>query len=186
MSFDYRTVNADPSCCISPAAGLVGAVVLGRRTSVFAGAQLRGDCGQVIRVGDESNIQENAVLHVSPGHDCIVGDRVTVGHGAILHGCTVEDGALIGMGAIVLDGARIPSGCLVAAGSLVTGSREFPPNSLLMGNPARVVRALSPEEVERLVLANAREYLEVSQAMAEQGMLFHPQPDFCFQVGASR
>ena len=179
----YQNVSADPTCCISPAAGIIGTVVLGKESSVFAGAQLRGDCNQIIRIGSQSNVQENAVLHVSPGHDCIVGSNVTVGHGAILHGCTVEDGALIGMGAIVLDGARSPSGCLVAAGSLVTGSKPLPPNSLVMGSPARVARTLTDDEVERLVLTNAREYLEVSQTMVEQGVLFHPQPDFCGQIG---
>ena len=168
MSFDYRTVNADPSCCISPAAGLVGAVVLGRRTSVFAGAQLRGDCGQVIRVGDESNIQENAVLHVSPGHDCIVGDRVTVGHGAILHGCTVEDGALIGMGAIVLNDAQIGNNCLIGAGALVIEGTVIPDGSMAFGSPVRIRRDLRPEEIEGN-RASAKEYVEEARAMKAAG-----------------
>ena len=184
MPTQYRNVHAHDTCYISPAAGIVGSVTLGERCSVFAGAQLRGDCGVSIEVGSCTNIQENAVLHVSPGSGCVLGNNVTVGHGAILHGCTVDDGALIGMGAVVLDGAHIQSGSLVAAGALVTGGKTFPENSLIMGSPAKAVRTLSPEEVETKVVANARAYVEVAEEMLAQGLMRHPEAGFCGQVGA--
>lgn len=179
---NYRNVSADPTACISPSAGIIGSVEIGPRASIFAGAQLRGDDGRKIVVGEESNVQELACIHVSPASDTIIGKRVTIGHGAIIHGCTIEDDALIGMGATVLDGALITSGCLVAAGALVTGGKTFPNNSLIMGSPAKAVRTLTDEEVESMVRANARGYLEVCEEMIEQGMMFHPGPDFNCQI----
>lgn len=141
-----------------------GDVVLGRDASVFYGAVLRGDIN-IIRVGAGSNIQDNAIVHLSDDHGTVVGDHVTVGHAATLHGCTVEDGCLIGMGAIVLDGARIGAGSIVGAGSLVTMGFECPPNSMVMGRPAKVTRPLRPEEIgagRRL----AEKYVEVARAHA--------------------
>lgn len=141
-----------------------GDVVLGPEASVFYGAVLRGDIN-AIRVGRGSNIQDNAIVHLSDAHGAVVGDYVTVGHAATLHGCTVEDGCLIGMGAIILDGARIGAGSIVGAGSLVTMGFECPPDSMVMGRPAKIVRPLKPEEIgagRRL----AEKYVEVARAHA--------------------
>ena len=128
---------------IADNATLVGDVRLGENVNIWYGAVLRGDCGQ-ITIGDGSNVQDNCVLHekVTLGAGC------TVGHGAILHGCTIGDNCLIGMGAIVLDGAKIGKDCLVGAGSLVTGKMDAPDGSLILGNPATVVKALKPEQIE--------------------------------------
>lgn len=178
----YRNVQADPTSCISPSAGIIGDVQIGPRASVFAGAQLRGDDGGKIAIGEDSNVQELACIHVAPGFDTTIGKGVTIGHGAIVHGCTIEDDALIGMGAIVLNGAVITSGCLVAAGALVTSGKTFPNNSLIMGSPAKAVRTLTDEEVESMVRDNARAYLEVCEEMIEQGMMFHPTEDFNCQI----
>lgn len=141
-----------------------GDVVLGPDASVFYGAVLRGDIN-VIRVGRASNIQDNAIVHLSDNHGTVVGDYVTVGHAATLHGCTIEDGCLIGMGSIILDGARIGAGSIVGAGSLVTMGFECPPDSMVMGRPAKVVRPLKPDEIgagRRL----AEKYIEVAKAHA--------------------
>lgn len=137
------------SAWAAPSAELIGDVRLGARASVWFGAILRGDNTPII-LGDDSNFQDGAIGHSDAGFPLIIGARVTVGHQAILHGCTVEDDALIGMGAKVLNGAVIPSDCLVGAGALVTEGRTFEPGMLIVGVPARAVRALGPEERESL------------------------------------
>ena len=126
-------------------ATVCGDVRLGRDASVFYGVVLRGDIN-AIRIGEGSNVQDNAIVHLSDDHGTVVGDWVTVGHAATLHGCTVEDGCLIGMGAIILDGARIGAGSIVGAGSLVTMGFECPPGSMVLGRPAKVARPLTEEE----------------------------------------
>jgi Carbonic anhydrases/acetyltransferases, isoleucine patch superfamily len=141
-----RAPALDGAAFIAANATIHGDVVLGTDASVFYGAVLRGDIN-FIRVGRGSNIQDNAIVHLSDDHGTTVGEFVTVGHAATLHGCTVEDGCLIGMGSIILDGARIGAGSIVGAGSLVTMGFECPPNSMVMGRPAKVVRPLKPEEI---------------------------------------
>lgn len=158
------TPALDGAAFIAANATVHGDVVLGPDASVFYGAVLRGDIN-VIRIGRGSNIQDNSIVHLSDGHGTVVGDFVTVGHAATLHGCTVEDGCLIGMGSIILDGARIGAGSIVGAGSLVTMGFSCPPDSMVMGRPAKVVRALKPEEIgagRRL----AEKYVEVARAHA--------------------
>lgn len=142
---------------IAPNATVVGAVVLGENVNIWYGAVLRGDSG-IITVGPGTNIQDNAILHeaVTLGRNC------TVGHGAILHGCTVGDGCLIGMGAIVLDGAVLGEGCLVGAGALVTGKTNAPAGSVLLGNPARIVKTLTGEQRQKH-LENALHYVELAR-----------------------
>jgi carbonic anhydrase/acetyltransferase-like protein (isoleucine patch superfamily) len=131
-------------------ATVIGDVVLGENASIWFGCVLRGDVNH-IRIGDRTNVQDLSVIHVSSkDHPTVLEDEVTVGHGVTLHGCYVETGALIGIGAIVLDGARIGKDSLVAAGSLVTPGTQIPPRSLVMGSPAKVKRELSDEEVEGL------------------------------------
>jgi carbonic anhydrase/acetyltransferase-like protein (isoleucine patch superfamily) len=137
------------SAYIDPSAQIIGDVVVGERTSVWPNVAMRGDVNY-IRIGDETSIQDNTVVHVdSKVFPCLVGNRVTVGHAAVLHGCTVEDGALIGIGAIILNGAKIGSGAIVAAGALVPEGMEVPPNTLVMGTPARPKRPVAPEEQQR-------------------------------------
>ena len=126
-------------------ATIVGDVTLGEDASIWYGAVLRGDCG-TITIGDGTNIQDNAVVH----DETVIGKRCTVGHGAIVHGCTIGDETMVGMGAIVLSGAKIGNHCLIGAGALVTGKTVAPDGSLLLGNPAKIVKEVSPEMIAEL------------------------------------
>ena len=138
----------------APSADLIGDVRLGARASIWFGAVIRADNTPII-IGDESNVQDGAVGHSDPGAPLTIGRGVTVGHQAILHGCTVKDGALIGMGARVLNGAVIGERCLVGAGALITEGKIFEPQMLIVGSPARAIRALSETEVAALALSAA-------------------------------
>jgi len=141
---------------------IVGDVTLGPGTSVWFNAVIRADSDS-ITIGGGTNIQDGAVIHTDPGVPCEVGERCTIGHGAIVHACRIGHGSLIGIGAIVLTRAVIGDESLVAAGAVVPERREFPPRSLLLGAPARVVRTLLDEDVERLIrpgLGNYRRYVE--------------------------
>ena len=153
---DDLVPEVDPTAWVAPDANVVGLVRLAAGSSVWFGATLRGD-GEPIEIGEGSNLQEQVVCHADPGFPCRVGANVTVGHKAMLHGCTVEDGALIGMGATVLNGAVIGAGSLVGAGALVTEGKVIAPGSLVMGAPGRVVRALDAAAREGLV-RSARHY----------------------------
>lgn len=136
-------------CFVAPGAQLIGDVTLGDRVSIWFNAVLRGD-NDPIRIGAGSNIQDGCVCHTDPGFPLTVGENVTVGHKALLHGCTIGDGSLIGMGAVILNGARIGRGCLIGANALVTEGKEIPDRSLVMGQPGRVVRALDETAAEAL------------------------------------
>ena len=138
----------------APSADLIGDVRLAKRASIWFGAVIRADNTPIL-IGEESNVQDGAVGHSDPGAPLTIGARVTVGHQAILHGCTVGDGALIGMGARVLNGAVIGAQCLVGAGALVTEGKIFEPRMLIVGSPARAVRALTETEVAALALSAA-------------------------------
>ena len=129
---------------IAPGAHVIGDVRLGRDVGIWFGAVLRGD-KEPLSIGDGSNIQEHVVIHADPGFPVRIGAGVTVGHRAIVHGCTIGDGTLIGMGATVLNGARIGSNCLIGAGALVTEGKDIPDGALVMGSPAKVVRMLGDE-----------------------------------------
>lgn len=139
---------------VAPSADVIGDVRLGARASVWFGAIIRAD-NTPISLGDESNFQDGAIGHSDPGAPLTIGARVTVGHQAILHGCTIEDESLIGMGARILNGAVIGAQCIVGAGALVTEGKRFEPRSLIVGSPARAVRQISPEQVELLRLSAA-------------------------------
>ncbi len=149
---------------VADSAEVVGQVHLAEDTSVWFGAVVRGDQPEPITIGARSNIQDGSVLHADAGVPLHIGADVTVGHNVILHGCTVGDGCLIGMGAVVLNGAVIGKGCLVGAGALVTEGQQIPDGSLVVGAPAVVKRQLSPEQQARLALSaahyvhNARRY----------------------------
>ena len=134
---------------IAPDAQVMGNVTLGQGASLWFGAVLRGD-GEPIRIGARTNIQDLSVLHTDPGFGVTIGEGCTIGHRAILHGCTLEDNVLIGMGATILNGAHIGAGSLIGAGALVTEGKEIPPGSLVMGAPGRVVRELDPAAQDRL------------------------------------
>ncbi|WP_323017626.1 gamma carbonic anhydrase family protein [Castellaniella sp.] len=143
------TPRIDPSVFIAAEATVIGAATLQAGASVWPGAVIRAD-NEPIMIGEQSNIQEGAVLHVDTGKPLTIGRQVTVGHQAMLHGCTIEDGALIGIQAVVLNGAVIGRHSLVGAGALVTEGKVFPERSLILGAPAKAVRTLSDEEVAAL------------------------------------
>lgn len=149
----YRLGEARPeipaSAFVAPSATVIGRVTLGERVSVWFGAVIRGD-NEPIRIGAESSVQDCAVLHADPGFPLAVGERVTIGHQAMLHGCTVGDGSLIGVQAVVLNGARIGRNCLVGAGAIVTEGKTFPDRSLILGAPAKVVRELTDDDLCKL------------------------------------
>jgi carbonic anhydrase/acetyltransferase-like protein (isoleucine patch superfamily) len=152
------TPRVDGSAFVAWNAEVAGDVRVGAGASIWFSASVRGDIAP-IEIGDRSNVQDGAVVHVDTGIPCRIGADVTVGHGAILHSCVVGDGALIGMGAIVLNGAEIGAGSIVGAGALVTQGKKFPPRSLIIGSPAAVKRELSDEEVAAN-LRNAAHYVE--------------------------
>ena len=152
---------------VDPSAQVIGDVVIGERSSIWPNVSARGDTN-VIRIGDETNIQDNSVLHCDPDPFALhIGDRVTVGHMAMLHGCTIEDDCLIGIGAVVLNGAKIGKGSVIAAGAVVPEGAEIPAGSMAMGVPAKVKRQVTEEERERF-RANARHYVEAAQAYREE------------------
>ncbi|TNF61672.1 MAG: gamma carbonic anhydrase family protein [Burkholderiales bacterium] len=146
------------SAWVADSAQVMGNVELAAETSVWFGATLRGDT-ETITVGKGSNIQDGSVLHADVGYPLTVGENVTVGHMVMLHGCTIGDESLIGIGAVVLNGARIGRNCIVAAGALVTEGKSFPDGSMIMGSPAKVVRELGPEQIEG-VRRSAHHYIE--------------------------
>ena len=146
--------SIDPAAWVAPSADLVGDVRLAARASVWFGAVIRAD-NTPIMLGEESNFQDGAIGHSDPGAPLTIGARVTVGHQAILHGCTVEDEALIGMGARILNGAVIGAQCIVGAGALVTEGKLFEPRSLIVGSPARTIRTLTDEQVAMLRISAA-------------------------------
>jgi carbonic anhydrase/acetyltransferase-like protein (isoleucine patch superfamily) len=148
----------------APSADLIGDVRLGSRASVWFGAVLRGDNTPLI-LGDETNFQDGAIGHSDPGFPLTIGARVTVGHQAILHGCTVADDCLIGMGARILNGAVIESDCIVGAGALITEGKRFERGSLIVGAPARVVRQVTEQE-RRLLRESAAHYTEKARRYA--------------------
>lgn len=143
------TLPADDRYWVAPDANVIGKVILGEDVGIWFGATLRGDNEPII-VGARSNIQEGTVVHTDPGKPVIIGEGCTIGHGAIIHGCTIGSNSLIGMGATVLNGAVIGNNCLVGANALVTEGKVFPDNSLIVGSPAKAVRTLDAEAIEGL------------------------------------
>jgi carbonic anhydrase/acetyltransferase-like protein (isoleucine patch superfamily) len=152
----------DAQAFVAPGAVVVGTVRMGARSSVWFGVVVRGDVEQVV-IGPETNVQDGCVLHADPGQPCRLGERVSLGHGAIVHGATVDDEVLIGMRAVVLNGAHIGSGSIVAAGALVAPGTVIPPGSLVMGLPARIIRQTSEADRE-MIRRTARHYVEYAAA----------------------
>lgn len=151
---------------VAPNAAVIGNVTLGDRTSVWFSCVLRGDAER-IEIGDGTNIQDGTVVHADPGYPCIVGNNVTVGHNAMLHGCTVGDGSLVGINAVVLNGAVIGKGCLIGANALVTEGTVIPDGSLVLGSPAKIKAQLSPEQ-QADIAGNADHYVANARRFNEQ------------------
>jgi gamma-carbonic anhydrase len=168
-----RHLNATPtvprSAYVAPGAFLSGCVTLGERASIWPFASLRGDIA-AITIGDESNVQDNAVIHVGTGLPAVIGRRVTVGHGAIVHACTVGDGTLVGMGVVILDGAIVGEECLIGARTLILGGTVIPPGSMVVGSPGKVVRGLSPDERKGLGVW-ADHYLVLAEEYTRRGIV---------------
>lgn len=166
VPFKEKTPQIDGSAFIFESADIIAEVRLGKNCSVWSNASIRGDLAS-ISIGDDSNVQDNAVIHVNSGMPTVIGSGVTIAHGAIIHACTIEDNCLIGMGAIVLDEAVIGRDSIVGAGALVTARKVFPPGSLIIGSPAKAVRLLTDEEIAGN-RENAVHYVEIAQAFKQQ------------------
>lgn len=165
INFEDHVPQVHPQAWVAPNATLIGQVVLGEEASVFYSSVLRGDMNS-IEVGPRSNIQDGCVVHVDDGYPVRIGANVSVGHRAVVHGCTVEDDCLIGMGSVVLNGARIGRGSIVAAGAVVPEGAEIPPGSLVAGVPGKVKRELSAEQIDGVV-RNADIYVDLSRRHRE-------------------
>ena len=161
---DY-TPSLDESAFIANSADVIGRVKMGKESSIWYGAVARGDINDIV-IGDYSNVQDNAVLHLADHYGCHIGNWVTVGHSAIVHAATIKDEVLIGMGAIILDGAVIGERSIIGAGALVTGGTIIPPGSLVLGSPAKVVKTLSEEE-QKSIKPWAEKYVKQSRIYKE-------------------
>ncbi len=157
---EFKPIISEESF-IAETAVVIGRCEIKKNANIWYGAVLRGDVNS-ISVGENSNIQDNTVVHCDGGFPTLIGNNVTIGHGSIIHGCEIKDNTLIGMGAIVLNGAIIGSNVIVAAGALVTGGKHIPDNSLVVGSPAKVIRELTVEEGESLS-KSASHYVEISK-----------------------
>lgn len=164
-SLDTLSPMLHPSCWIAPDATVAGDVRLGADVGIWFNAVLRGD-NAAIAIGARSNIQDMVMIHVDPGFPVTLGEGCTVGHRAIIHGCTIGDNSLIGMGAVILNGARIGRNCLIGAGAIVTEGKEIPDGSLVIGAPGKVARVLTDQQIEGLRLS-AERYVENARRFAQ-------------------
>lgn len=167
VPYEGERPSVHDTAWLAPTVTLVGPVTVEEDASVWYGAVLRADYGR-ISIGARSNVQDNCVFHTGSDLDVVLGEGVSVGHGAVLHGCTIEDDVLVGMGATILNGARIGHGSLVAAGTVVLEGTEIPPGSLVAGVPGKVRRPLGDAETGR-VLENAKEYVELARRYKDAG-----------------
>jgi carbonic anhydrase/acetyltransferase-like protein (isoleucine patch superfamily) len=160
--FDGKSPSIDKSCFIAESADVIGDVTLGESSSIWFGTVARGDM-HYIKIGARTNIQDNCTIHVTTDiNPTIIGDEVTVGHNVIIHGCTIEDRSLIGMGAIIMDGAIIGEGSLIGAGALISPGTIIPPRSLVVGLPGKIVRATTDEELDE-VIDRAQHYIDFAK-----------------------
>ena len=148
------TPSIPASAYVSPEATLIGKVILGEDASIWPGVVIRGDNDSII-IGNGSNVQDNAVLHADPGFPLTVGDNVTIGHQVMLHGCTIDDGSLIGIQALVMNGSVIGKDCVVGAGALVPEGKTYGQRKLILGSPAKVIRELTDDDIEKMHRAAA-------------------------------
>lgn len=163
-ALDDRRPQIDPSAWVAPDANVIGAVSLAAGASVWFGSTLRGD-NEMIEIGAGSNVQENCVFHTDMGFPLKVGENCTIGHKAMLHGCVIGDGSLVGMGATILNGARIGAGCLIGAGALITEGKEIPDGAMVLGAPGKVVRTLN-DAARDAILVSAAHYRANAQRFA--------------------
>jgi len=166
LAFENTYPNIEKALYIAPNATLVGAVEMGHESTVWFNATIRADVAS-ITIGDGTNIQDNVVIHVNIGKPTVLKEKVTIGHSAVIHACTIGEGCLIGMGSIILDEADIGEYCFVAAGSLIPPRKHFPPRSLIMGSPARVIRPLTEEELAEMAENNLH-YIELGYTYSQQ------------------
>ncbi|OGA17261.1 MAG: gamma carbonic anhydrase family protein [Betaproteobacteria bacterium RIFCSPLOWO2_02_FULL_66_14] len=152
-----KTPQVHPTAYVADEATLIGEVILGERASVWPGVVIRGD-NEPIRIGDEANVQDGAVLHADPGFPLTIGARASIGHQAMLHGCTIGENTLVGIQAVIMNGAVIGRDCIVGAGSVIPEGKQYPERSLILGAPARVVRELTNEDLATL-RSNAESYV---------------------------
>jgi len=167
IELDGVAPQIHPTAWVAPTAVLIGRVIVGPRANIWFGAVARGD-NEPIVIGEGSNVQENSVLHTDMGFPLTIGANCTIGHKAMLHGCTIDDGSLVGMGATLLNGAHIGAGSLVGACALVTEGKAIPPGSLVMGSPGKVVREL--DEAARQRLLKSAEGYQANAALFAAGM----------------
>lgn len=147
IPFGDKTPKVDDSVFVAPGSYLIGDVTVGKESTIWFGAVLRGDEGP-IKIGERCSIQDNATIHLYEGHPVKIGNNVTVGHNAILHGCTIHDNCIIGMGSTILDDAEIGEECIIGANTLITSGKKIPPRSLVVGSPGKVVRELTDKDLE--------------------------------------
>jgi len=148
-------------------ATVTGDITVGSHVGIWFGAVIRADKDRIV-IGDRSNIQDNCVVHTSKGFPVIIGNDVSVGHGAILHGCTIDNKVLVGMGAIILNGAKIGNGSIIGAGTVVTEGKDIPPNSVVIGVPGRLVKQTDPDQQQH-ILNNAASYVELAWEYVHHG-----------------
>lgn len=164
--FRGHVAQVAASAYVDPSAQVIGQVSIGERSSIWPCAVIRGDVG-LIEIGNESNIQDNSTLHSDDGFPLIIGDRVTVGHQVMLHGCIIEEDSLIGIGSIILNGARVGKGSVIGAGALVPEGMQVPPGSVVMGVPGKIRREVTPEERERF-RENLQHYIDKAKLYLDE------------------
>ena len=161
MDFEGVTPRINKNTYISESVDIIGKVNVEENVNIWFGTRLRGDMNNII-IGENTNIQENSVVHVDINSPCIIGKNVTIGHGTIIHGCSISDNVLVGMGSIILNNAKIGKNTIIGAGSLITQGKVFPEGVLILGNPAKVVRELSEAEIES-IKNSANNYVNLSK-----------------------
>jgi carbonic anhydrase/acetyltransferase-like protein (isoleucine patch superfamily) len=163
MILDFNGVipQIDESCYLSESVDIIGDVIIEKNANIWFGTRIRADVNKVI-IGENSNIQENSVVHVDIESPAIIGKNVTIGHGAIIHGCKIENNVLVGMGTTILNNAKIGNNTIIGAGSLVTQGKEFPEGVLILGNPAKAIRKLTNEEIDS-IQRSADNYVALSK-----------------------